>query len=108
MRDDWGADPSVRAMRGVFRAVEEAQAELLAGAGVDRWDPRLRGWRTDALWRFEKAWPAVARAGLAGGEAGAARLYCHCLAAVMAADGAAAGPWRPEPDLADLLKEVWR
>ncbi|MBU4275109.1 MAG: hypothetical protein KKC30_00060 [Proteobacteria bacterium] len=85
--DTFGADPSVRAMRRVFAAIEAAQAELLARLGVSALEPERRAWREGALRRFQAAWPRAAAQGLAAGPEQAARLYLLALGRAMTQAG---------------------
>jgi hypothetical protein len=48
-RDEWGRDPAVQIMRGVFAATEQTQHELLGRLGIAPSDPRLRRWWEQAL-----------------------------------------------------------
>jgi len=106
--DDWGRDPQVQALRRVFAALERAGKELLAAAGVEPWDPRLRAWREAARRRFQEAWPRALEQGLAREPQAAARLYALGLASVLAHEGLAA-PLAAQPgdrDLAAALGEA--
>lgn len=85
--DDWGKEPSVQAMRRIFRAVEEAQKSFLTGLGFSPLDPRLRTWRERARGAFESAWSRAARLGATVGEGEAAALYLHCLGKILEAEG---------------------
>ena len=108
--DTFGADPSVRAMRRVFAALEAAQGELLARLGVSSLEPELRSWREQALRMFETAWPLAAAQGLAPGPEQAARLYLLALGRALASAGRPAPPdvLPQEPDLERVLGEVAR
>ncbi len=59
-RDEWGRDPSVHAMRGVFGLMESFQDRFLEQVNIDRYDPRLRAWRERAKTRFEQSWAKAA------------------------------------------------
>ena len=85
--DDWGKDPSVRAMRRVFAAMEKAQKEFLKNLGLSPFDPRMRRWRARALAAFDAAWARSARAGVELGESEAGTLYVHCLGKIMTREG---------------------
>ena len=89
--DTFGADPSVRALRQVFAALEAAQAGLLARAGISPLEPGLRAWREQARDLFEAAWPRAAAQGLVSDPEAAARLYLLALGQALAAAGAAPG-----------------
>jgi hypothetical protein len=106
--DSWGKDPSVRIMRGVFRHMEEAQAELLQRMCIEPLDTRLRNWRENALQRFERAWIHAASRGIHLDEEKAAAIYVHCLAGGMVSEGISV-PLEVLPkddDIVMLLKEV--
>lgn len=105
--DPFGADPSVRALRQVFAALETAQGELLARLGVSPLEPDLRAWRQRARGLFEAAWPRAAAQGLVKGPDEAARLYLLALGRSMALAGrpAAPGVLPGDPALARLLEE---
>ena len=106
--DPFGADPSVRALRRVFAALEAAQADFLARAGIPSLEPGLRAWREGALRRFQAAWPRAAAQGLVSGPEQAARLYLLALGRAMAAAGRAAPAelLPSEPGLERLLEEA--
>jgi len=53
-RDDWGSDPSVRAMRSLFSRMEVAQEELIARLRLSPFDRRLRYCREEARLLFER------------------------------------------------------
>ena len=76
--DDWGRDPSVRAMRRLFARMESGQGALLKRLGIPPYDTRLRACRDEARDLFEKAFsrPGAARA---RDEGDAAALYIQCL-----------------------------
>ena len=106
--DTWGQDPSVRAMRQVFAAVEAAEAGFLDAAGITRLDPRLNHWRRAARDSFSRALASLWS--LPGGQSqeGAANLFVHCLALVMQRDGVAvpAQALPPDPQIEALAKEM--
>lgn len=85
--DEWGRDPTVRAMRRVFAAMEAAQKELLKALSLSPLDRRLRRWRERALAAFDAAWARSGRAGVELGEPEAGVLYVHCLAKIMTREG---------------------
>jgi hypothetical protein len=85
--DEFGGDPAVRAMRGVFSALEAAQKKFLMELGVPPFDHRLRRWRERALALFEASWARSARRGLPLSETEAGALYVHCLGNIMAREG---------------------
>lgn len=106
--DTFGADPSVRAMRRVFAALEAAQGELLARLGVSPLEPELRSWREQALRLFQAAWPRAAAQGLVAGPEQAARLYLLALGRALATAGrpAPSADLPGDPDLERVLREV--
>jgi len=77
-RDEWGRDPSVRAMRGVFARMESGQKTLLERLGISPRDSRLRACREDARDLFARAFSRFP-AGRRQNEEDAAALYIHCL-----------------------------
>lgn len=88
--DEWGKDPSVRAMRRIFASIETGQTALLAEAGLKPMDRRLGRWRKAALENFERRWAASARQGISLDEKEITDLYLYCLEEVLQADGIAA------------------
>jgi len=76
--DEWGGDPSVRAMRGVFARMESGQKTLLQRLGISPRDSRLRLCREDARDLFERAFSRLAP-GRRQTEEDAAALYIHCI-----------------------------
>ena len=108
--DNWGKDPSVQIMRGVFNCMEEAQGELLRRLCIGPLDTRLRNWRAHALQCFERAWIQAANRGMHLGEEKAAATYVHCLARTMVSGGISV-PLETLPndeDIEMLLEEVFR
>ncbi|MCD6305964.1 MAG: hypothetical protein J7M32_06705 [Deltaproteobacteria bacterium] len=77
--DEWGQDPSVKAMRRVFARMESAQKKLLQEIGISPTDPRLRACREYARDLFERAISRAETARLKN-EEDAADLYIHFLA----------------------------
>jgi hypothetical protein len=86
-RDEWGRDPSVHAMRGVFGLMESFQDRFIEQAGIDRYDSRLRAWRERAKRGFEQSRAKAAGNRIQLRPEQAAALYLQCLADVMRADG---------------------
>ncbi|OPY64512.1 MAG: hypothetical protein A4E62_02846 [Syntrophorhabdus sp. PtaU1.Bin002] len=87
MEDQFGRDPQVRYLRGVFGRMEKMQRELLQQAGVPPVDYRLRRVREAALNSFEKAWVIASRRGDIGrDEEEIATIYIHCLAKILSAN----------------------
>jgi hypothetical protein len=108
--DNWGRDPSVQIMRGVFNCMEKAQGELLRRLCIAPFDTRLRKWRKNALQCFERAWIYAANRGIHLGEEKAAATYVHCLARTMVSEGISV-PLDALPndkDIEMLLEEVLR
>lgn len=85
--DEWGRDPAVRAMRTVFKGMEDAQREFFDRMGIDRFDIRIRSWREKALDLYEKAFFQAHNSGKAINEKTASNIYLHCLARVMKGEG---------------------
>ena len=85
--DEWGRDPTVRAMRRVFAAMEKEQKEFINNLGLSPLDPRMRRWRERALAAFEASWARSASAGVELGEGEAGALYVHCLGKIMTREG---------------------
>jgi hypothetical protein len=86
-QDEWGRDPSVRAMRRVFAAMEAAQKEFMKNLGLSPFDQRLRRWRERALGVFDVLWARAAGADLELGEEEAGALYVQCLGKTMIREG---------------------
>lgn len=86
-RDEWGRDPGVHAMREVFGLLESYQDRFLKQVGIDRYDPRLRGWRERAKRGFEQSWAKAAGSRIQLRQEQVAALYLQCLVDVMRADG---------------------
>lgn len=106
--DPFEADPSVRATRRVFAALEAAQGDLLARLGISPLEPELRSWREQARRLFEAAWPRAVAQGLVAGAEQAARLYLLALGRAL---DAASRPVDPgllpaDPALEGLLGEA--
>ena len=85
--DEWGRDPSVRAMRGIFKTMEGAVDDLLKQLNISPLDHRVRGWLEQALANYERAWVEARRQGISRDEEMVAAVYGHCLAKVIDADG---------------------
>ncbi|MBW1703736.1 MAG: hypothetical protein JRJ86_01040 [Deltaproteobacteria bacterium] len=78
--DEWGRDPSVQKMRGVFSRMEAAQRKLLEQVGISSLDIRLRQAREKARGLFERTWSHAATQDLDMGDDAVAGLYSYCLA----------------------------
>jgi hypothetical protein len=84
--DEWGRDPSVRAMRGIFKTMEDAVDDLLEQLNISPLDHRVRGWLEQALANYEQAWHEARRAGIGMDETMAAAVYVDCLMKVIGAE----------------------
>jgi len=105
--DEWGGDPSVRAMRRVFAAMESAQEGFFRELGIAPFDPRLRSWRRRALAAFDASWARAVRTGLELSEEDAGALYAGCLGKILAREGMDV-PVLPENDMiGNILGEVF-
>ena len=87
VKDDWGLDPNVRAMRRVFSGMEAALEQILHGLAISPYDQRIRGWLDTALPKFERAWNLGRQMGVSMDENDAPDVYAHCLAHVIGAAG---------------------
>jgi hypothetical protein len=108
-QDEWGKDPAVRAMRTIFRSMEQAQTVFFERMDIAPYDTRIRSWREKALTIFEKVWEAANRIGVSMDVKTTPKIYVHCLAGVMDSDGVeiSSDSIPPLVDEADmLLKEV--
>ncbi|MBN1625310.1 MAG: hypothetical protein JW944_02200 [Deltaproteobacteria bacterium] len=85
--DEWGRDPAVRAMRKIFKGMEDAQGEFFSRMGIHRYDPRIRLWREKALALFEDASSRANNNGSVIGENAASKIYLHCIARAMKSQG---------------------
>jgi hypothetical protein len=85
--DEWGREPSVRAMRRVFAAMEAAQKEFIRNLGLSPFDQRLRRWRERALGVFDVLWARAAGADVELSEEEAGALYVQCLGKTMTREG---------------------
>ena len=85
--DEWGRDPSVRFLRGVFRRIEIDQKNLLDFLQISPFDGRLRSWREATLRLFEETWAVAAERGLARDERSAGLVYLECLARTLRSNG---------------------
>ncbi len=87
--DEWGRDPSVRGMRRVFAALEEAQGRLLGVLGISVVDRRLGTVRRMSLHLFEQHWTQAVRNRVQLTEQDLADLYVYCLARALETKGVA-------------------
>ncbi|MFC1882755.1 hypothetical protein ACFL2S_14850 [Thermodesulfobacteriota bacterium] len=85
--DNWGRDPSVRAMRRVFTGMEKALDDFLQQLNIDPLDHRIRGWLEQALAKYENAWGVASRMGVHMDEDRAPAVYARCLLKVISLDG---------------------
>ena len=85
--DEWGRDPSVRAMRGIFKTMEDAMDDLLKQLNISPLDHRVRGWLEQALANYERVWVEARRQAISRDEEVAAAVYAHCLGKVIASEG---------------------
>ncbi len=81
--DEWGRDPSVKAMRRIFKAMEKSLDDLLEQLNISPFDPRIRGWLEQALAKYERAWGEASRMD----EKLAPAVYTHCLVKVIGSEG---------------------
>ena len=85
--DEWGRDPSVRAMRRVFQEMEKSLDDLLEQLNISPFDHRIRGWLEQALANYERIWAEASRKGVRMEENMAPPVYTHCLVKVIGAEG---------------------
>ena len=93
--DDWGRDPGVRRMRGLFGKLEEAQKGFLEDSSLSPLDERLKVWRREALKSFEGCWSSAVRKGIALSDRDAALLYVTCLSGIIQKSGVKIPSWTP-------------
>lgn len=84
--DEWGRDPSIKAMRRVFRAMEKSLDDLLDQLNISPFDHRIRGWLEQALAEYERAWGQASRKGVRMDEKMAPAVYAHCLVRVIGSE----------------------
>jgi hypothetical protein len=106
--DEWDNDPTVRAMRMVFKEIEDAQERFFSRMEINSYDQRIRHWRETALIIFERAVSYANRVGILINEKTASDIYLHCLARIMRSDGIdILEAFLPKPKgLEGILKEV--
>jgi hypothetical protein len=85
--DEWGRDPSVQAMRRVFKEMEESLEDILGKLDISPYDHRIRGWLEKALAKFERARGVANQMGIIMNEQTAPVVYAHCLAKIIASEG---------------------
>ena len=106
--DEWGRDPSVRAMRGIFKTMEGAVDDLLKQLNISPLDHRVRGWLEQALANYERAWVEARRQGTPMDEKLAIAVYAHCLVKVIGSEGVKIPEkaLATDRDLGKLIREV--
>ena len=85
--DEWGRDPSVKAMRRIFKEMEKSLDDLLEQLNISPLDHRIRGWLEQALAKYERAWGEASRMGVSMDEKMAPAVYAHCLVKVIGSEG---------------------
>ena len=106
--DEWGRDPSVRAMRGIFKTMEDSVDDLLKQLNISPLDHRVRGWLEQALAKYERVWAEARRAGIRMDETMATGVYVHCLVKVIGSEGVKI-PEKAlaiEKEVGELIREV--
>ena len=108
--DEWGRDPSVRAMRKVFKGMEKSLEKILGQLNIAPYDQRIRGWLEMALAKFETAWLVANQMGISMNEKIAPVVYSHCLVRVMRTEGIEIpeGILPEEKDTARVIHEVFK
>ena len=84
--DEWGREPSIKAMRRVFKAMEKSLDNLLEQLNISPFDSRIRGWLEQALAKYELAWGEASRKGIRMDEKMAPAVYAHCLVSVIGSE----------------------
>jgi hypothetical protein len=85
--DEWGRDPSVQAMRKVFKGMEKSLEEILEQLDISPYDHRIRGWLERALAKFESAWDISNQMGIIMNEKIAPAVYAYCLVRIIGSEG---------------------
>jgi hypothetical protein len=85
--DDFGHDPAVLMMRGVYKRLEESHQLFLSRLNIDPFDSRLRKWRELARYEFERSFSQRIRPGGPLKEKEAAALYLSGLTQILSRDG---------------------
>lgn len=108
--DDWGRDPSVQAMRRIFKEMEKSKNEIFVRLNVPSFDLRIRGWLQKTLAAFEKTWSVANQMGVAMDEKRASLIYAHCLSKIIGSEEAEIpGDLVPEDKETErLLNEVFK
>jgi len=84
--DEWDRDPSIKAMRSVFKAMEKSLEILLEQLNISPFDHRLGSWLEQALAQYELAWGEASRKGVRMDEKMAPAVYAHCLVRVIGSE----------------------
>jgi hypothetical protein len=110
MIDEWGRDPSVRAMRKIFKGMETSLEEILERLDIAPYDQRIRGWLEKALVKFKKSWIVADQMGITMDEKIAPLVYTCCLAKVIGSEGIEIpeGLLPEQKDTERLIHEVFR
>ncbi len=108
--DEWGRDPSVQAIRKIFKEMETCKNEILGRLGISPYDLRIRRWLEKALAIFEKAWEAANQMGVSMDEKIAPVVYVHCLAKAMGSEGTEIpdGLLPEEKEAERLMREIFK
>ena len=108
--DDWGKDPSVQAMRRVFKAMEKSKNEILVRLHIPPFDLRIRGWLEKALAAFERTSSAANQMGLTMDEKRASVIYARCFSKVIGSEGIEipAGLIPEDKETERLINEVFK
>jgi len=108
--DEWGRDPSVQAMRKVFKGMEKSLEKILGQLDISPYDQRIRGWLEKALAKFETSWGVANHMGIIMNEKIAPVVYTHCLAKIIGSDGIEIpeGILPEEKGTARLIHEVFK
>jgi len=106
-RDDWGSNPSVRAMRGLFSRMEAAQNELIKRLRLSPFDRRLRYCREEARILFERTISSDGARAEGLDDEESSSLYILCLLWALDRSGirVPAGTFPDNRRLSKLLKE---
>ena len=106
--DEWGRDPSVKAMRRIFKAMEKSLNDLLEQLNISPFDHRIKGWLEQALAKYERAWSEASRMGVLMDEKMAPAVYVHCLVKIIGSEGIKIpeGLLAIEKDVARLISDL--
>ena len=81
--DEWASDPSVLAMRKVFKKMEKCLEKILEKLEISPYDQRIRKWLEKALEKFENAWGVANQLGIVIDQKTAPATYAGCLAKII-------------------------